>query len=351
MKDRQSKILVFSRCILMVLLVGSFMGGCASIPEKNEALDNARAAYEKAQADPDVKANAPVALYEAGQELKRAEQAKDVEEMNHLAYIAEKKAQIAASLAEEKRYEKDLESLSQEKDKIVLQAREQEVQRVKREADMLAQQAEKARREAEARAIEIERAKGKAEVKALEAEQARKEAEARALELEKARKEAEAKTLEAQMAKVQTEQAVEKRKELESELEELKAKRSERGIVLTLGDILFETGKANLMPGAMRTIDHLAEFLQKHSERNVLIEGHTDSVGTELYNLGLSQRRADSVKTALIARGISPTRVMTKGYGEQYPIASNDTSAGRQQNRRVEIIILEEGVSPEKALR
>lgn len=150
---------------------------------------------------------------------------------------------------------------------------------------------------------------------------------------------------------MQTEQAIEKKKELESEIEALKAKQSERGIVLTLGDILFESGKADLMPGAMLTMDKLAEFLQKHAERNVLIEGHTDSVGGDTYNLGLSQRRADAVMTVLIAKGITPNRIMTKGYGKKYPVASNATSAGRQQNRRVEIIILEEGVSPVKMLR
>ena len=92
----------------------------------------------------------------------------------------------------------------------------------------------------------------------------------------------------------------------------------------------------------MSTIDRLAEFLKKYSTRNVLIEGHTDSIGTETYNLGLSQRRADAVKTALIVRGINPDRLTSTGYGESRPIASNATDAGRQENRRVEIVILNE---------
>jgi outer membrane protein OmpA-like peptidoglycan-associated protein len=337
MKKNEKNFLMPVWSLFCVSAVMIMLTACATMPERNEALERARTAYERAQADPEVSANAPVALYEATQALKKAEQAGDTEEMDHLAYLAERKAQIAIAQAEHKKAEQEIGRLTTEKDKMLLEAREREIGRMKDEAVSLSEQAEKARREAEAKALEIERAKGKAE--------------AEALELEKARKEAETRALEAQMAKMQTEQAVEKKRQLENEIEELKAKQSDRGIVLTLGDILFETGKADLMLGAMRTIDKLAEFLRKHSERKVLVEGHTDSVGGDTYNLGLSQRRADAAKTLLIARGISPERIMTKGYGKLYPIASNATPAGRQQNRRVEIIILEEGVSPEKMLR
>lgn len=337
MKNRQWKIFFASFSMMALLPVIAFMTGCATLPEKNEAMDRARAAHEQAQANPDVSKNAPVALYEATQALQKAEQARDVEEMEHLAHRAERKAQIAMAVAEEKKAEQDRERLTRERDKMLLEARELEIDQVRTEARALATQAEKAQREAEAKTVEVERAKGKAEAKAIEAEMSRKQAEAKALE--------------AQKAKMQTEQALEAKRTLESEIAALKAIKSERGIVLTLGDILFETGQAELMPGAIRTIDQLAEFLRKHSGRNVLIEGHTDNVGNDTYNLGLSQRRADGVKTALIAKGISPDRIMTKGYGEQYPIAGNSSASGRQQNRRVEIIILDEGVSPEKMMR
>ncbi len=388
--------------ISIILLIG-----CATVPEKNVALDRARTVYEQAQANPEVEKNAPVALYEAGQALKKAEQAKDIEEMDHLAYIAERKTQIAVAQAERKVAEKEREDLSKEQGKIVLQAREfetkqaiglaeirafeaerarkeaearaleiqrakgeaealarqaeiarkeaearaLEIQRAKGEAEALAQQAVKARKEAEAQALEIQRAKGEAEAKTLEAEKAKKEAEAKALELEKAQKEAEAKKLEAEMAHMKAEEAIAQRKQLESELSELKAKQTDRGVILTLGDILFETGKANLMSGAMRSMDILADFLKKYPKRNVLIEGFTDSTGSETYNLGLSQQRANAVRNALTAKGITTERITTKGYGEQFPIAGNNTQAGRQQNRRVEIVILDEGVSPEKMLR
>jgi outer membrane protein OmpA-like peptidoglycan-associated protein len=250
----------------------------------------------------------------------------------------------AIAEAEEKTAEKEREALSREKDKIVLEARELEIKRA-------LSLAETAKKETEAKALEIERAKGEAEAKALEAEKSKKEAEARALELEKAKKETDAERLEAELAHTKAEEAMAQRKQLESELSELKAKQTEKGIVLTLGDILFETGKANLMPGTMHSIDILADFLRKYPKRNVLIEGFTDSIGTETYNLGLSQQRADAVRDSLRARGIATERITAKGYGKQFPVASNKTPAGRQQNRRVEITILDEGVSAEKMMR
>lgn len=336
---------------LLIIISILLLIGCATVPEKNVALDRARAVYEQAQANPEVEKNAPVALYEAAQALKKAEQAKDIEEMEHLAYIAERKTQIAVAQAEQKVAEKEREELSKEQDKIVLQAREFETKQAIGLAEARAFEAERARKEAEARALEIQRAKSEAEAKALEAEMAKKEAEAKALELEKAKKEAEAKKLEAEMAHMKAEEAIAQRKQLESELSELKARQTDRGVILTLGDILFKTGKAVLMSGAMRTMDILADFLKKYPERNVLIEGFTDSTGSETYNLGLSQQRANAVRDALTANGITTERIATKGYGEQFPIAGNNTQAGRQQNRRVEIVILDEGVSPEKMLR
>lgn len=377
---RHKKIFYLAGFSLLIGFLMIFMvSGCATAPEKNVALENARAAYEQAQADPEISSYAPVAMHEASIAMKKAEEARKVEEMEHLAYLAEIKTKIAREQAAQKKAEREVERLSREKDSIVLQAREfetkraislaetrereaerarmeaeakaREVERARGEAQALALQAEKARQEAEARAVDIERARSETEAKALEAEQARKVAEAKALELEQARKEAEAKALEAEMARVKTEEALAQKKQLETELAELKAEQTERGAVLTLGDILFEVNKDRLMPGAMLTMDKLAAFLKKYSKRNVLVEGHTDSTGSATYNLGLSQRRADSARNALLERGITADRIVTKGYGEEFPVASNATPAGRQQNRRVEIIILEEGVSPEKMLR
>jgi outer membrane protein OmpA-like peptidoglycan-associated protein len=114
--------------------------------------------------------------------------------------------------------------------------------------------------------------------------------------------------------------------------------------VLTLGgDVLFDVGEANLKPGAKRAIDNLAQFMQQHPQRNVAIEGFTDSTGSEQYNEILSERRAQAVKDALVARGIAPNRISARGYGEAFPVATNDTPAGRQLNRRVEVAISRDG--------
>jgi OOP family OmpA-OmpF porin len=134
--------------------------------------------------------------------------------------------------------------------------------------------------------------------------------------------------------------------ELERQLAELQAEETERGYVMTLGDILFDVDRAELKPGGMREVQRLAEFMREFPNRSVVVEGHTDSTGDESYNLQLSERRAQSVQDALIGNGIEPFRIAAGGYGERYPVASNDSSAGRQQNRRVEVVILDEGEAP-----
>jgi outer membrane protein OmpA-like peptidoglycan-associated protein len=125
---------------------------------------------------------------------------------------------------------------------------------------------------------------------------------------------------------------------LEQELAELKAKKTERGMVLTLGDVLFDTGKATLKPGAYGTVDRLANVLNEAPDRKVMIEGHTDSVGSEELNQALSERRAAAVQTALLERGVRSDQIVAVGKGKNYPIASNEDAGGRQRNRRVEMI-------------
>lgn len=130
---------------------------------------------------------------------------------------------------------------------------------------------------------------------------------------------------------------------LEQELAALKAKPTPRGMVLTLGDVLFDTGQATLKPGAYPTIERVAEVLKEEPERRVTIEGHTDSVGSEEYNQALSQRRAAAVEAALVERGVQRNQIVAIGKGETFPVASNDDAGGRQQNRRVELIFAQEG--------
>jgi outer membrane protein OmpA-like peptidoglycan-associated protein len=129
---------------------------------------------------------------------------------------------------------------------------------------------------------------------------------------------------------------------LETLLADLKLKKTERGLVLTLGDVLFETNQSTLQSGAYGTLDRLATALREKSGRKVLIEGHTDNVGSEDSNQQLSQRRARSVQSALTQRGVAGDQIMAVGKGESSPIASNDDAAGRQANRRVELIFTED---------
>ena len=135
------------------------------------------------------------------------------------------------------------------------------------------------------------------------------------------------------------------------ELQELNAKMTSRGLVLTLGDVLFETGKAQLMAGAQRAMDKLVDFLAENETRKVLIEGHTDNVGSSAYNIDLSLRRANAVAKVLKEKGIDESRIVTKGYGELYPVTENRSASGKQQNRRVEIVILNEGDTIENVTR
>jgi outer membrane protein OmpA-like peptidoglycan-associated protein len=137
----------------------------------------------------------------------------------------------------------------------------------------------------------------------------------------------------------QRDQANDETVRVQAELDALKATPTPRGLVMTLGDVLFDTGRAELKSGAGRKMDQLGQFLVEHTDRRVQIDGFTDSVGTDSYNEDLSQRRADSVKTALINRGVQPSRIGTEGYGKAYPVANNNDSGGRQLNRRVEVVI------------
>ncbi|MCV6636215.1 OmpA family protein [Candidatus Albibeggiatoa sp. nov. NOAA] len=127
---------------------------------------------------------------------------------------------------------------------------------------------------------------------------------------------------------------------LQNELTELKSQQTERGLELSFGEAFFDLDASELPDDVLRNLDKVAEFLQSRSIYKVLVESHTDNTGEEAYNLNLSQRRADFVRSKLIERGIHPSRVLAKGYGESWPVASNATEAGRQQNRRVEVIIL-----------
>jgi len=228
---------------------------------------------------------------------------------------------IASIAAATTKMEQDALQLSRESSEVLLQ---------KRDRELKAALAQARPRAADSSAREAEQARMQAEQARLQAEEARSQAEA------------EAKARAAEQAKAAA---------LMKELSELRAQQTDRGLVLTVGDVLFAVGKAEVAPGGQRSIDQLAQFLKTYPRRRVLIEGHTDNTGNEDFNVKLSQQRADAVRSLLVARGIAPERIATRGHGPKYPIVENDTPAGRQQNRRVEILVLNEGASADSGTR
>ena len=143
----------------------------------------------------------------------------------------------------------------------------------------------------------------------------------------------------AQDAQRQTQESQARTAQLEAQLADLAAKKTERGIIITLGDVLFGTDQAKLNPEGMRTAQKLADILQQNPQRVVLVEGFTDSTGSSAHNQDLSERRASAVRSALQLQGISRDRISVRGFGETNPIADNNTAENRQLNRRVEIIL------------
>ena len=154
----------------------------------------------------------------------------------------------------------------------------------------------------------------------------------KALSDQSAQVQLEARTREADTAKS-------KNDELLAELADLKAKKTERGVEITLGDVLFSSGGSDLKPGSVGNLDKLASALREEPDRHALIEGHTDNQGGDEMNLELSQRRADAVSRYLTGHGVDSRQITSMGKGKGYPVAGNETAAGRQLNRRVEITI------------
>jgi len=351
--------------------VGAALTGCAGINDPSEQLakdrlEQARTAYTQAKANPNVESYSLKTLLEAEKSLKEAEQVNQkayspnpvdasrgydafekklfFNDISRLAYMAERKAKTSEALAEGVVARNELVKLGKEKAEVQLLKSQMEQKLLQQDLDEKAAALERAKQQLASASSEAERARILADIQAKEAALATARADAKAREAEKARNEAQAQAREAERANAEL--AL-----LMKELSELQGQLTDRGIVLTIGDVLFATGKSDLNASAQRSMGKIAEFLQKNQNRNLLVEGHTDSVGSEEYNQALSEQRAASVKIALVKRSISSDRIVTVGYGKKYPLASNADVAGKQQNRRVEAIILNEGVMPENQLR
>lgn len=261
----------------------ALVAGCSG--SRPTSLDRAQSSLRQAQQDPGVGRYAAGQLSDAQATMTQAERAwqndGDREETAHLAYLTEQKAGIAVAVARQKAAEDEAQRLRAQRENIRVDARTREVDQARMQADMAADRAVAATSRAQA---------------------------------------------------------------LEQELAVLKAKETERGLVMTLQEgVLFEYNKAELKPGAMRNLEPLITFLREHPERTLIIEGYTDSTGSDSYNLELSQRRAEAVRNFLATNGIAADRIMARGYGESYPVTTNTTEAGRQQNRRVEVVIAHDG--------
>jgi outer membrane protein OmpA-like peptidoglycan-associated protein len=208
-----------------------------------------------------------------------------------------------------------------------------------KEADTAVQVAEQPQADQELGAYRVYMADRKVEIARAQAETSLAEDQRTALSANREASRLDARTREADAAHVATANSEQQAAELQRQIDALQAKPTDRGLIVTLGDVLFDTGKASLKAGATSNLNKLVAFLNEYSDRTVLIEGYTDSVGSEDYNQGLSERRADSVKSYLAGQGIGSIRLSAAGKGESDPVASNDSAAGRQQNRRVEVII------------
>jgi outer membrane protein OmpA-like peptidoglycan-associated protein len=266
-----------ARTLIATAVAAVLLVACAAAPVAPPGASEVRARLTQLQSDPKLATLAPVAIEEADAAVRIAEQPEaDTSIGSHRVYMADRKVKIA-------------------------------------------------RAQAETRFLEDQRA-------ALGTQREEARLESRTLEADTAR-------VATAEAKAQTAEAEAQTAELQRQVDALQAKVTERGLVLTLGDVLFASGRAELNPGTVNNLNQLVTFLGKYPGRTVIIEGHTDSVGDDNYNQGLSQRRADSVRSYLVRQGIDGGRITVFGAGESAPVAGNDSATGRQQNRRVEVII------------
>jgi outer membrane protein OmpA-like peptidoglycan-associated protein len=264
------------------MAMAAVLAACASAPKPNAALENAHAAVQAAESDPNVLKYAPLDLDSAKKDLAIADAAAAEHHDDAIAqpaYLATQKARLAQVHAATKADDEHVSQGQVERDRIMLAARSREADNAKQAASN---------------------------------------------------------------AQLAANSAMQDRDRLQQEVDQLKATQTPRGLVLTLGDVLFDTNKSELNPGAGRKLDQLADFLNQHKDRQVQIDGFTDSTGSDAYNVDLSQRRADAVKQALVMRGIDSSRIGSRGYGKEYPVAGNTESGGRQLNRRVEVVIGQE---------
>jgi outer membrane protein OmpA-like peptidoglycan-associated protein len=302
---------------LIAVAVSLALAACAGAPQKSVEAADARARLTVLQSDANLASHAPVAIKEAETAVVAAEARQSSEEQKvHLVYLADRKVGTARALAEAGLAEDQRAKLGEQREKLRLAARTHE-------ADVARAEVATARADAVEQRRETEVLRSNAEVARVQA----------AADADAARAQASSDAVAARAA------AESEASELQRQIDELQARPTDRGLVLTLGDVLFTSGKSDLNASATGSLERLTSFLNRYPDRSVAIEGHTDSNGGDDYNLALSQRRAESVKDYLTGHGIGSMRLAASGMGESQPLAGNDSATGRQQNRRVEVII------------
>lgn len=321
--------------------------GSAEVRNKLTALEN----------DANLAGRARVEIQEAKEAVQLAEQPLPSTEGplgEHRVYMADRKVEIARAKGTTRYAEEQRARFAEEREAARLAARTREAELARDEANYARDDAYRARDDANQARNDASRANADADQARYDASRASADANearnaadaARASEAqstadadEAARRAASAARSAQAESAADAADAARQAAELQRQIDVLEAKTTDRGLVVTLGDVLFTTGSAALQNGASNRLDKLVAFLNQYPDRRVLIEGHTDNVGNADYNQGLSQRRAESVESYLTQQGIGSQRLSTSGMGLNQPIAGNDSAAGRQQNRRVEIII------------
>lgn len=324
---------VLTRIALLSLPV--ILAACVAAPKKDLALERVRGELDNLKSNAELAGYAPLALGEAERALRKAELAQgDDIYRSYLVYMADRRIQIARTMAEREQYDKLFEELSEQHSSMLIKASQYEADQARLEAEeallLVATTTEEAQRaledkeDAEKKEAESARA---ARLSAEEAEQARRLAKSRASEAEFAKREAE-------LASQQIDS-------LTRQLENLQLRETESGVVVTLGDVLFASGQAELVEGGQFSLEEVVDLLQTEPDKKIRVEGHTDSSGDADANLQLSEKRAQAVRESLISLGVDAERVTAMGMGEDFPIASNDTEEGRARNRRVDVILLD----------
>lgn len=331
MTRRTSQLLRALALTAIALLVG-----CATPPPPPGVLDNLRDDLAALEENTELAELAPQALADARSAVRRAAAEElSEEERAQRVWLARKELEIARAEGFAERARRDIETVEQRRTRLLLRASRLEAQQARRAA-------ESALLNSVATREEMERAREMASRSEQARDQAsQREREARR-EAEQARRVAEAQSAEVDLARREADLASQQARSLQRRLEYMEYRQTDRGVVVTLGDVLFAVGETELLPSAAQSLDDVIELLESEPDKDIRIEGHTDSTGPAALNLRLSEARANAVKDALIERGIDADRLRAVGMGEDFPIATNQTEEGRASNRRVDVIVLNE---------